>query len=47
MPSDTLQTFGITENAANLDVHMLAMLDGMERTKVESLSRNASMEGFG
>ena len=35
MPSDTLQTFCITENAANLDVHMLAMLDGMERTKVD------------
>jgi hypothetical protein len=35
MPSDTLETFGITEDAANLDVHMLAMLDGMERTKVQ------------
>lgn len=33
MPSDALQPFGITETAAMLDVHMLAMEDGTERTK--------------
>lgn len=46
MPSDALQPFGITETAAMLDVHMLAMADGMERTKVMFFSYDTTVQGL-
>lgn len=45
MPSDALQPFGITETAAMLDVHMLAMEDGTERTKVMYFSCERTVQG--